>query len=500
MLESIVLGFSICLQPFNLSLCFIGVLIGTLIGVLPGLGPGATIALLFPITLGMSPASAIIMLAGIFYGAQYGGSTTSILVNIPGEAASVVTCLDGHQMALQGKAGPALGIAALGSFIAGTFSVLGLMILAVPLSNLALKFGPPEYFGLICLGMTLIIYLAQKSVEKALISGLLGIFLSQIGIDQVSSAQRFTFGLGELFDGISMVPLVMGLFGLGEVFLTLEGEISKISVITRVKNLLPNLQDWKDSIWAVVRGSVLGFLLGVLPGGGPTLSSFASYGIEKRLSKRPQLFGHGAIEGVAGPESANNSATGGSFVPLLTLGIPTNVVMALLFSALMVHGVQPGPLLIKQYPDVFWGLVTSMYIGNVILVLLNLPLIPIWVRFLKIPYQILFPLIIMFCLIGAYSERGLSFDVFLMILFGVIGYLMRKFEYEPAPLVLGFILGDILEESLRRSLIMADGSFLIFFRRPISAIFLGLGVLLLISNTIPFLKKRLRKLEKLEVT
>jgi len=448
----------------------------------------------------MSPASAIIMLAGIFYGAQYGGSTTSILVNIPGEAASVVTCLDGHQMALQGKAGPALGIAALGSFIAGTFSVLGLMILAVPLSNLALKFGPPEYFGLICLGMTLIIYLAQKSVEKALISGLLGIFLSQIGIDQVSSAQRFTFGLGELFDGISMVPLVMGLFGLGEVFLTLEGEISKISVITRVKNLLPNLQDWKDSIWAVVRGSVLGFLLGVLPGGGPTLSSFASYGIEKRLSKRPQLFGHGAIEGVAGPESANNSATGGSFVPLLTLGIPTNVVMALLFSALMVHGVQPGPLLIKQYPDVFWGLVTSMYIGNVILVLLNLPLIPIWVRFLKIPYQILFPLIIMFCLIGAYSERGLSFDVFLMILFGVIGYLMRKFEYEPAPLVLGFILGDILEESLRRSLIMADGSFLIFFRRPISAIFLGLGVLLLISNTIPFLKKRLRKLEKLEVT
>lgn len=500
MWESLILGFSVCLQPINLFLCFVGVLIGTLIGVLPGLGPGATIALLFPVTLGMSPTSAIIMLAGIFYGAQYGGSTTSILVNIPGEAASVVTCLDGYQMALQGRAGPALGIAALGSFIAGTFSVIGLMILAVPLSTLALKFGPPEYFGLICLGMTLVVYLAQKSVQKALISALLGIFLSQIGIDQVSSAQRFTFGMGELFDGISMVPLIMGLFGLGEVFLSLEEEISKISVITHVKNLLPNLKDWKDSSWPIVRGSILGFLVGVLPGGGPVLSSFASYGIEKRVSKRPELFGHGAIEGVAGPEAANNSATGGSFVPLLTLGIPTNVVMALLFSALMVHGVQPGPLLIKQHPDVFWGLVTSMYIGNAMLVLLNLPLIPIWVRFLKIPYRILFPLIIMFCLIGAYSERGLSFDVFLMILFGVIGYMMRKFEYEPAPLVLGFILGDILEESLRRSLIMADGSFLIFFKRPISATFLGLTVLLLISNLIPFFKNRLKKLEKLEMT
>jgi putative tricarboxylic transport membrane protein len=500
MWENLILGFSVCLHPINLLYCFMGVLIGTLIGVLPGLGPGATIALLFPVTLGMSPASSIILLAGIFYGAQYGGSTTSILVNIPGEAASVVTCLDGHQMALKGRAGPALGIAALGSFIAGTFSIIGLMILAVPLSNFALRFGPPEYFGLICLGMVLIVYLTQKSVEKALISGLLGIFISLIGIDQISSAQRFTFGLAELFDGISMVPLVMGLFGLGEVFLSLEEEIAKISVITHVKNLLPNIQDWKDSTWPIIRGSILGFVLGVLPGGGPTLSSFASYGIEKRLSKRPGLFGHGAIEGVAGPESANNSATGGSFVPLLTLGIPTNVVMALLFAALMVHGVQPGPLLIKQHPDTFWGLITSMYIGNGMLVLLNLPLIPIWVRFLKIPYRILFPLIIMFCLIGAYSERGLVFDVFLMVLFGVVGYLMRKFEYEPAPLVLGFILGDLLEENLRRSLIMSDGSFLIFFRRPISATFLVLTVLILISNSIPFLKKHLKKLEKLEIT
>ncbi|MBI4588207.1 MAG: tripartite tricarboxylate transporter permease [Candidatus Rokubacteria bacterium] len=499
MWESILLGFSVVLQPINLLLCFVGVLIGTLIGVLPGLGPGATIALLFPVTLGMAPTSAIILLAGIFYGAQYGGSTTSILVNIPGEAASVVTCLDGHRMALQGRAGPALGIAALGSFVAGTVSVVGLMVLAVPLSSFALRFGPPEYFGLLTLGMTLVVYLAQKSVQKALISALLGIFISQVGIDQISSAQRFTFGLGELFDGISMVPLVMGLFGLGEVLLSLERGISKISVITHVKNLLPNLQDWKDSTWPVIRGSVLGFFLGVLPGGGPTLSSFASYGLEKRLSKRPERFGNGAIEGVAGPEAANNSATGGSFVPLLTLGVPTNVVMALLFSALMVHGVQPGPLLIKQYPDVFWGLIISMYLGNAILLVLNLPLITIWIKLLKIPYGILFPLIIMFTLIGAYSERGLAFDVFVMIVFGVVGYLMRKCEYEPAPLVLGFVLGDILEESLRRSLIMSDGSVFIFFERPISAAFLIFAMLLLISNSIPLLKERLKTLEKVEI-
>jgi len=403
-------------------------------------------------------------------------------------------------MALRGRAGPALGIAALGSFIAGTFSVVGLMVLAVPISKFALRFGPPEYFGLICLGMILVVYLAQKSIEKALISGLLGIFLSQIGIDQVSSAQRFCFGVGELFDGISMVPLVMGLFGIGEVFLSLEREISKISVITHVKNLLPNLQDWKVSIGSIVRGSFLGFFFGVLPGGGPTLSSFASYGIEKRISKRPELFGQGAIEGVAGPEAANNSATGGSFVPLLTLGIPTNVVMALLFAALMVHGIQPGPLFIKQYPETFWGLIASMYIGNIMLVLLNLPLIPLWVKFLKIPYRILFPLIILFCLIGAYSERGLAFDVSLMIVFGVLGYVMSKFEYEPAPLVLGFILGDLLEESLRRSLIMSDGSYLVFFRRPISASFLILALLLLASNAVPFIKRRLTKLEKLEIT
>lgn len=500
MWESITLGFSVCLQPTNLLLCFLGVLIGTLIGVLPGLGPGATIALLLPVTFEMDPTSAIIMLAGIFYGAQYGGSTTSILVNIPGEAASVVTCLDGHKMALKGRAGPALGIAAFGSFIAGTFSVVGLMMLANPLSDFALRFGPPEYFGLLCLGMTFVVYLAQKSVQKAMISAIVGILISQIGIDVITGAQRFAFGLPELFDGISLVPVVMGLFGLGEVFLSLEQELAKISVISHVKNLLPNLKDWKDSTWPIIRGSILGFLLGVLPGGGPTLSSFASYGIEKRISKRPELFGNGAIEGVAGPEAANNSATGGSFIPLLTLGVPTNVVMALLFSALMIHGIQPGPLLIKQHPNMFWGVIASMYIGNIMLLALNLPLIQIWVRFLKIPYRILFPLIIMFCLIGAYSERGLAFDVFVVVVFGAVGYLMRKFEYEVAPLVLGFILGGMIESSLRTSLIMSDGSFLIFFRRPISATFLIIAVLLLGSNLIPFLKKRLKKLEKLEMT
>ena len=500
MWEYLTLGFSVCLQPTNLSLCFVGVLIGTLIGVLPGLGPGATIALLFPVTLEMNPTSAIIMLAGIFYGAQYGGSTTSILVNIPGEAASVVTCLDGHKMALQGRAGPALGISAFGSFIAGTFSIVGLMLLATPLSDFALRFGPPEYFGLLCLGMTFVVYLAQKSVQKAVLSALLGILISQVGIDVVTGVQRFSFGLPELFDGISLVPVVMGLFGLGEVFLTLEQELAKISMITHVKNLLPNLQDWKDSAWPIVRGSILGFLLGVLPGGGPTLSSFASYGIEKRVSKRPGQFGTGVIEGVAGPEAANNSATGGSFVPLLTLGVPTNVVMALLFSALMVHGIQPGPLLVKQHPDMFWGVIASMYIGNLMLVALNLPLIAIWVRFLKIPYRILFPFIVMFCLIGAYSERGLAFDVFIVVGFGVAGYLMRKFEYEVAPLVLGFILGGMLESNLRTSLIMSDGSVLIFFTRPISAAFLIFATLLMLSNFVPFLKRRLKKLGEVEIT
>jgi len=500
MWESIILGFSVCLQPINLFLCFLGVLIGTLIGVLPGLGPGATIALLLPVTFEMNPTSAIIMLAGIFYGAQYGGSTTSILVNIPGEAASVVTCLDGHRMALQGRAGPALGIAALGSFIAGTFSIVGLMLLATPLSEFALRFGPPEYFGLLCLGMTFVVYLAQRSVQKAIISALLGIVISQVGIDFISGVQRFSFGLPELFDGITLVPVVMGLFGLGEVFLSLEQEVSKISVISHVKNLLPNLQDWKDSTWPILRGSILGFLIGVLPGGGPTLSSFASYGIEKRVSKRPEKFGTGLIEGVAGPEAANNSATGGSFVPLLTLGVPTNVVMALLFSALMIHGIQPGPMFIMQYPDVFWGFIASMYIGNIMLVALNLPLIPMWVRFLKIPYRILFPLIIMFCLIGAYSERGLAFDVIIVVIFGVGGYLMRKFGYEIAPLVLGFILGRMIEASLRTSLIMSDGSFLIFFTRPISATFLIFAMLLLLSNFIPFIKKRVKKIEEIEIT
>ncbi len=499
MWESLGLGFSVSLQPANLLYCLAGVTIGTLIGVLPGLGPGATIALLFPVTLGMSPASAVIMLAGIFYGAQYGGSTTSILVNIPGEAASVVTCLDGHQMALRGRAGPALGMAAFSSFIAGTLSVAGLMFLAGPLSRLALRFGPPEYFGLICLGMTLIVYLAQKSVLKALIAGVLGIFLSQVGIDLVAAVPRYTLGLRGLMDGISMVPLVMGLFGLAEVLWTLEERAARATVVRQVRNLFPSTQDWRDVRWPMVRGSLLGFLLGVLPGGGPTLASFASYGIEKRVARRPELFGKGAIEGVAAPEAANNSATGASFVPLLTLGIPTNVVMALLFSALMVHGIQPGPMLLAQYPDMFWGLIASMYIGNLMLLLLNLPLIPVWVALLRIPYRILFPLIVTFCLIGAYSERGLTFDVLLMTAFGVLGYLMRKLDFERAPLILGFVLGDILDESLRRSLILSDGSFWIFVRRPIAALFLTLVAVLFLSNSIPFLKRRLKKLERLEM-
>ncbi len=482
MLDQIVFGFSVSLAPYNLLLCAAGVVIGTLVGVLPGIGPGAAIALLLPVTFGLNPTAAVILLAGIFCGCQYGGSTTSILLNIPGEAASAVTAIDGHKMAKAGRAGPALGIAAFGSFIGGTLSVAGLMLVADPLASLALKFGPPEYFAFVCLGMTLIVFLAQNSIQKALVAGLIGIILSQIGTDPIASGRRFTFGFPELTEGIAIVPLMLGLFGLAEVLISLDKGLAKFNVITHVKNLFPNLQDWKDSATPIARGSLLGFVVGILPGGGPSLASFISYGVEKKFAKEPGRFGHGAIQGVAGPESANNAATGGSFVPLLSLGIPTNVIMALLFSALMVHGVTPGPLLIKQHPDVFWGLITSMYVANVLLLVLNLPLIAIWVQILKIPYRILFPAIVLFCVVGSYNERGLAFDVVLMMIFGAIGFAMRKFDFDVAPLVIGFILGDLLEENLRNSLLLSDGSFLIFVQRPISLFFLVLTLTVLAWN------------------
>ena len=488
--SNLLYGFSVALTPVNLLYCFIGVFIGTLIGVLPGIGPVGAMSLLLPTTFHSSPVGAIIMLAGIYYGAMYGGSTTSILLNIPGEAASVVTCLEGYQMARRGRAGPALGISAFGSFIGGTFSIIGLMLVAPPLAEGALKFGPPEYFSLMVLGMTLLIYLASGSIPKALMMAILGVVLGIIGIDPTSGVQRFTFNILELNDGIGLVPLVMGLFGISEVLLNVEQGLKREIFQTKITGLFPNLNDWRKSAGPIARGSVLGFFLGILPGGGALISSFVAYAMEKKLSRTPERFGQGAIEGVAGPETANNSATGGAFIPLLTLGIPANVVMAMLLGALLIHGMQPGPMLLQTHPDLFWGVVTSMYIGNAMLLLLNLPLIGLWVQVLKVPYRILFPMILLFCLIGAYSINYSKMDILIMIIFGIVGYLMKKFQYEGAPLVLAYVLGPMLEMSLRQSLTMSDGKFSIFFTRPISAVGIAVAILLVLSPLLPWIGKK----------
>jgi len=478
--HNILYGFSVCLDPMNLFYCFVGVFVGTLIGVLPGVGPVATISMLLPATFKMSPVGAIIMLAGIYYGAMYGGSTTSILVNIPGEVASVVTCLDGYQMARQGRAGPALGIAAFGSFIAGTFSVVALTFLAPPLATIAIRFGPPEYFSLMVLGVTMIIYLAHGSMIKALMTACVGLILSYVGLDNISGYERFTYGIPTLEDGIGLVPVAMGLFGIGEVLINIEESIARREIFrAKLSNLLPTRKDWKDSAMPITRGSIIGFFLGVLPGGGHVLASFASYAIEKRFSKHPEKFGKGAVEGVAGPESANNAGAGGQFIPLLTLGIPASPVMALMLGALVIFGLQPGPLLMTRSPDLFWGVIISMYIGNIMLLVLNLPAIGLWVQVLRIPYPFLFPLILLFCLIGSYSLGNNKFDVLIMVIFGVIGYLMKKVRFEGAPLLLGMVLGLMMEDAMRQSLIMSGGSFHIFISRPISAAFILTALALL---------------------
>ncbi|MCE5282130.1 MAG: tripartite tricarboxylate transporter permease [Deltaproteobacteria bacterium] len=494
------IGFSVALQPINLFYCFVGVFIGTLVGVLPGIGPVGAMSLLLPITFNATAEGAIIMLAGIYYGAMYGGSTTSILVNIPGEAASVVTCLDGHQMALEGRAGPALGIAAFGSFIAGTLSIVGLMLLAPPLAKFALRFGPPEYFTLMVLGITVLIYLAHGSMPKALIMAAFGICLGLIGLDAISGLARFTFDRPELLDGVGLVPIVMGLFGISEVLLNIEQVIRREVVKTSIRGLLPTAKDWRDSAGPIARGSLLGFFLGILPGGGGVIASFISYAIEKRVSQHPERFGKGAIEGVAGPESANNSATGGAFIPLLTLGIPSNVVIAMLLGAFMIHGVTPGPLLMKENPQIFWGVIVSMYVGNAMLLILNLPLIGVWVKILRIPYKVLFPLILLFCLIGVYSVSSSTFDINVMILFGIVGYLMKKFEYEGAPMVLAFVLGPMMEHNLRKSLIMSQGDFSIFFTRPLAAVSLVISIALLILPLIPWISKKRDEIPKEETS
>lgn len=462
---------------------------GTLVGVLPGIGPTGTIGILLPITFVLDPIPAMIMLAGICYGSQYGSSTTSILLNIPGEPSSVVTCFDGYMMARKGRAGPALGISAFGSFIAGTFSIIGLIFLAPTLANFALTFGPPEYVMLMIMGMTVVTYLARMSMIKALIMSAVGIIVGCIGMDPVLAKSRFTFGILEFVDGIGIAPIVMGLFGIGEV-LNNMGEMIKGEVYGgKIKGLLPNKEDWKKSGLPIARGTVIGFFMGIIPGVGNIIPVFLSYVCEKRLSKHPERFGTGEIEGVAAPEACNNAAVGGTFIPLLSMGIPSNAMTAMLLAALMILGLQPGPLLMHNSPDLFWGVVSSMYLGNSMLLILNLPLIPLWVQFLKVPYAYLFSFILLFVSIGAYSLNNNVMDIYITIFFGVVGYFLNKFGYEPAPFILALILGPIIEINLRRSLILSDGSFMIFLTRPISAILFGVVVTIIVLSLI--IKKRL---------
>jgi putative tricarboxylic transport membrane protein len=476
-------GFGIALSPMNLAYAFLGAVLGTAIGVLPGLGSAATIAVLLPVTYKIQPLSAVIMLAGIYYGAQYGGSTTSILLNIPGEAGSIVTCIDGYKMARKGRAGPALGISAIGSFFAGNVAVFGTSVVAPILAAFALKFGPTEYASLVLLGLMLAIYLSEESVLKGLLMGSLGLLLGAVGLDPVLGAERFTFGVVRLTDGFNFVVVAMGLYGISEVFLNLEAEIREIFKAS-LKGLLPTREDWKRGWAPLLRGSILGFFIGVLPGGGTIVSSFGSYAVEKRISKHPERFGKGAIEGVAGPEAANNAASTSAFIPLLTLGIPGNASTAMIMVALMIHGIKPGPLLMWHHADLFWGVIASMYIGNMMLLTLNLPLIGLWVRLLKVPYRYLGGLIVVICVIGAYSINYAVFDVGVMVGFGVVGYLMRKGKYPPAPLILAMILGPLLEANFERAMLTSGGDPLVFIQRPISVVLLSVGVFLLLTPAI----------------
>jgi TctA family transporter len=488
--DNLALGFSVAVTFQNIFYCFIGVLLGTLIGVLPGLGPVPTIAMLLPITFGLPPVSALIMLSGIYYGAQYGGSTTAILINLPGESSSVVTAIDGYQMARQGRAGAALATAAIGSFFAGSVATFLLAVFAPPLADLALKFGPPEYFALMVLGLVASVALASGSVVKALAMVVLGILLGLSGQDVYTGTPRFTFDMLELADGIEFVALAMGVFGIGEIVRNLEDEHTRTVMVQKVKGLLLSKDDIKRIIGPILRGTFLGSFLGILPGGGAILSSFSAYSIEKKISRHPEQFGKGAIEGVAGPEAANNAGAQTSFIPMLTLGIPSNPVMALMIGALIIQGIVPGPNVVNEQPSLFWGIIASMWIGNLMLVVLNLPLIGIWVRLLTVPYHILFPLIVGFCCIGVYSVNNNAIDVFTMALFGVVGYVLVKLDCEPAPLLLGFIIGPMLEEYLRRAMLISRGDPTVFFTRPISATMLGLAILALVVVLLPSVRKK----------
>jgi len=489
-LNNLAFGFEYSLTLTNIWYCFIGVLLGTLIGVLPGLGPVATIAMLLPITLGLPPVTSLIMLAGIYYGAQYGGSTTAILVNLPGEPGSVVTALDGHQLARKGKAGYALFTAAVGSFFAGTVATFLIAGFAPPLAEVALTFGAPEYFALMVLGLAAAVTLAHGSILKALAMIVLGLLLGTMGQDLYTGAPRFTFGSTEFADGIDFTALAMGVFGIGEIIRNLEGSEMREPIRSRLRDLIPTRQELAQIVMPVLRGTGLGSILGILPGGGAVLGSFASYSLEKKLSKNPVPFGQGAIEGVAGPESANNAGAQTSFIPMLTLGIPSNPVMALMIGALIIQGIVPGPNVITDKPDLFWGVITSMWIGNGMLLILNLPLIGIWVRLMTVPYQVLFPAIIAVCCIGVYSISNNPFDVYMMAIFGVIGYFLVKLDCEPAPLLLGFVIGKLLEEYLRRAMLLSRGDPMIFFQRPISGTLLVLAIIALVLVLLPAVRKK----------
>jgi TctA family transporter len=490
LLSHLATGFGVALTAVNLLYALIGTLLGTLIGVLPGIGPVATIAMLLPTTYALEPVSALIMLAGIYYGAQYGGSTTAILVNMPGESSSVVTCLDGHQMARKGEAGAALAIAALGSFFAGSFATVLVAGVSLPLSALALKFGPAEYFSLMVLGLIGAVVLAQGSLVKAIAMIVLGLLLGIVGTDVNSGVERFTFGIPELADGIGVVVVAMGLFGFAEIVLNLEATEKRDVIHTKIKGLWLTLSQLRQAAPAVLRGTALGSMLGVLPGGGAMLSSFASYSIEKKLAKDPSRFGRGAIEGVAGPESANNAGAQTSFIPLLTLGIPENAVMAMMIGAMTIHNIQPGPQVMTSNPQLFWGLIASMWVGNLMLVVLNLPLIGIWIRLLTVPYRLLYPAILLFCGIGVYTVNNTSFDVMQTAFFGAIGVLFAKLDCEPAPLLLGFVLGPMMEENLRRALLLSRGDPSVFATRPISAGLLAAAILLVLIITLPNMRRR----------
>ena len=497
-LSGLMQGFAVALQPMNLLWCLLGVILGTLVGIMPGLGSPATIAMLLPLTFQMNPSSALIMLAGIYYGTKYGGSTTSILLNVPGEAASVATCIDGHQMARKGRAGAALGIAAIASFIAGTVGVLGLMLVAPQLARVALAFSSPEYFALMALGLAMVVLLAGRSMVKALLAMLVGLWLAGIGTDLFTQTSRFTFGQLELLSGIDFVVVAIGVFAVGEVLANMgrRDGAESLPVPSGWRNLLPTRQDLKDSRFAFANGSIVGFLIGVLPGAGSTIASFISYGLEKAVSRRPQEFGTGVVEGVAAPEGATNAETGGALIPMQTLGIPGSSTTAILLAALVLWGFKPGPLFIPENPTLFWGLVASMYMGNLMLLVLNLPLVPLFAQALRAPVYVLFPVILGISLVGVYSASGSLFDVWLLAAFGLGGYLMRKLDYPSAPLILGFVLGAPLERALRQSLMMSDGSLSILVSRPVPALMLSLAGLILL---IPLIGKvnswRLRALE-----